>query len=86
MEKKITPLLLALSLFVVSCNNEDPVTKQLLQTKDSLRQQGIKDSIRFNQIERYINLGLTYEEAEAKVKETEEKIKEIENKAHEKQN
>jgi predicted Zn-ribbon and HTH transcriptional regulator len=73
MEKKITPLLLALVLLVVSCNNEDPILKKLEEIKDSLKQQGIKDSIHFERVDRLIKAGYTYEEAEAKVTEIENK-------------
>jgi hypothetical protein len=66
-------IILAAAIVFVSCNNEDPILKKLEERKDSLRQQGIKDSIHFERVDRLIKAGYTYEEAEAKVTEIENK-------------
>lgn len=60
-----------LTLVAVSCNVQDPELQRLEQLEVEIKQQAVKDSIHFERVERLINAGMTYDEAEAKVKEIE---------------
>ena len=53
-----------LTLVAVSCNVQDPELQRLEQKQLEIKEQAIKDSIRFERIERLINAGATYDEAE----------------------
>ena len=56
--------LLLFTLVSVSCNVQDPELQRLKQKQLEIKEQVIKDSIRFERIERLINAGATYDEAE----------------------
>jgi hypothetical protein len=67
MKKKHLLISIMVTIIMISCDNEDPILKKLQEKKDSLREQGVKDSIKFERVERLINAGMTYEKAQARV-------------------
>jgi len=56
--------LLLITLIAVSCGVKDKELQRLEQRQLEIKEQAVKDSIRFERIERLINAGATYEEAE----------------------
>lgn len=56
--------LILVTIVAVSCNVQDPELQRLEQRQLEIKEQAVKDSIRFERIERLINAGASYDEAE----------------------